>query len=201
MLSSWASSLAWQRDHLPLRPEPSKYERLDGATPGMDRGIAQPGRCSPGLLGEALIDASEWLQFLPAADRRLFADEFAPVDTATAELDNDGPLSQLVREWRTTAEVYADPKLARRLRCPVRADGGPVSGPPTRSTPVVDRSTTRLRHVRVLQRRVAIARTLITDPEVIAADEPNAVGAGVRRKGTRATRPRVRSCGSPRAGS
>jgi hypothetical protein len=84
---------------------------------------------SPGALGDALSDAFGWLEFLPAADRRLFADEFARVVTAAAELDNYGPLGQLVREWRATAEVHADPKLARRLRRPVEAGGDPVPAP------------------------------------------------------------------------
>jgi hypothetical protein len=84
---------------------------------------------SPGALDDALRDAFAWLEFLPAADRRLFAGEFARVVTAAAELDNYGPLSQLVREWRATAEVHADPKLARRLRRPVEAGGDPVPAP------------------------------------------------------------------------
>ena len=84
---------------------------------------------SPGALGDALGDAFGWLEFLPLADRRLFADEFARVVMAAAELDNYGPLSQLALEWRATAEVHADPKLARRLRRPVEAGGDPVPVP------------------------------------------------------------------------
>ena len=84
---------------------------------------------SPAALRHALGDAFGWLEFLPAADRREFADEFARVVTAAAELDNYGPLSQLVREWRATAEVQADPKLARRLRRPVEASGGAIPPP------------------------------------------------------------------------
>ena len=82
-----------------------------------------------GALGDALGDAFGWLEFLPVTDRSLFADDFARVVTAAAELDNYGPLSQLVREWRATAEVYADPRLARRLRRPVEADGDPIVEP------------------------------------------------------------------------
>jgi hypothetical protein len=82
-----------------------------------------------GALGEALGEAFGWLEFLPAADRRLFIDEFARVVTASADLDNYAPLTQLIREWRTTAEVNADPKLARRLRRPVQASGKSVSAP------------------------------------------------------------------------
>jgi hypothetical protein len=85
---------------------------------------------SPKALGEALGEALPWLEFLPLADRRAFVDEFSRVVVASAELDSYEPLSQLVREWRATAEVYADPKLARRLKRPLEADGDHVERPP-----------------------------------------------------------------------
>jgi hypothetical protein len=83
----------------------------------------------PRALGEALGDAFPWLEFLPRADRRAFIEEFSRVAVAAAELDLYGPLSQLVREWRATAEIHADPALARRLRRPTVADGTRVGRP------------------------------------------------------------------------
>jgi hypothetical protein len=80
-------------------------------------------------LGEALGDAFPWLEFVPAADRRAFVQEFSRVVVAAADLDNYTPLGQLVREWRATAEIHADPKLARRLRCPVQAIGDRIERP------------------------------------------------------------------------
>ena len=50
--------------------------------------------------------------------------------TAAAELDNVAPLTQLLREWRATAEVHADPELARRLRRKLEANGDAVAAPP-----------------------------------------------------------------------
>lgn len=85
---------------------------------------------NPKSLQEALRDAFSWMELLPAADQRLFADEFSRVAAAASELDSYASLVQLLREWRATAEVQADPKLARRLRRPLEADGGPVSEPP-----------------------------------------------------------------------
>jgi len=85
---------------------------------------------SPAALTGALEDAFPWMDLLPAKDRRLFADEFSRVVIAAADLDNMAPLTQLLREWRATAEVYADPRLARRLRGPVVATGEPVAIPP-----------------------------------------------------------------------
>lgn len=84
---------------------------------------------SPAAWSEALGDSFGWLEFLPVADRRLFADEFARVITGAAELDNYGPLSQMIRAWRSAAEVHADPMLARRLRRAVDAGGAPVPSP------------------------------------------------------------------------
>lgn len=84
---------------------------------------------SPIALGDALRDAFPWLEFLPVTDRRVFVDEFSRVVTAATELDNYAPLSQLVREWRATAEVHADPKLARRLRRAIDAAGDRIDEP------------------------------------------------------------------------
>lgn len=84
---------------------------------------------SPTALHDALADAFPWLEFLPARDRSVFLDEFSRMVTATATIDNYDALSQLVREWRATAEVHADPKLARRLRRAVDARGEPVVAP------------------------------------------------------------------------
>ena len=84
---------------------------------------------SPVALADALGDAFPWVEFLPAADRRLFLDEFSRFVSAAAALDDYEGLSQLVREWRATAEVHADPKLARRLRRSVEAAGEPVAAP------------------------------------------------------------------------
>jgi hypothetical protein len=83
---------------------------------------------NPTALTKALGEAFPWMEFLSAADRRLFVDEFSRV-VAAAALDSYGPLSRLVREWRATAEICADPKLARRLRRAIDADGDPVAAP------------------------------------------------------------------------
>ena len=67
-----------------------------------------------------------WVEFLPEADRESFLDDFPRTLAASAELDNFAALGRLLREWRATAEVHADPELARRLRTPLKASGGPV---------------------------------------------------------------------------
>jgi hypothetical protein len=85
---------------------------------------------NPRALGDSLAEAFPWLEFLPSTDRQLFLDEFSRVVAAAAAVDNYEALTQLVREWRATAEIHADPKLARGLRRPLDASGEQVP-PPT----------------------------------------------------------------------
>jgi hypothetical protein len=80
-------------------------------------------------LNGALAEVFPWAEFLPEADRAAFLDEFSRTIVASAELDNFAAVSQLLREWRHTAEVHADPELARRLTRPLEPEGGPVEPP------------------------------------------------------------------------
>lgn len=84
---------------------------------------------NPAALADALTDAFPWVEFLPPTERGLFVDEFSRVVSAAASVDNFEPLSQLLREWSATAEIHADPKLARRLRRALDADGDAVARP------------------------------------------------------------------------
>lgn len=84
---------------------------------------------SPVALGKALLDEFPWTSFLPKADREAFVDDFTRTVLAAAELDNFTPLAQLLDEWRATAEIHADPKLAGRLRRSITAKGKPVPRP------------------------------------------------------------------------
>ncbi len=84
---------------------------------------------SPAALGDALVDEFPWTSFLPKADRDAFVDDFTRTVVGAAELDNFALVAQLVDEWRATAEIHADPKLAGRLRRPVAAKGKPVPRP------------------------------------------------------------------------
>ena len=74
---------------------------------------------SPKVLESVILDAFAWSEFLPVKDRRVFLDEFSRTLSASAEIDTYGQLVQVVREWRATAEVYAEPSLAGRLKRPV----------------------------------------------------------------------------------
>jgi hypothetical protein len=67
--------------------------------------------------------------FLPKRDRVAFVDELTTTLMAVAGLENYVPVGQLLREWNATAEIHADPKLARRLRRSIDADGDAVDIP------------------------------------------------------------------------
>jgi hypothetical protein len=83
----------------------------------------------PGALGEALLEEFPWTAFLPKPAQAEFIDDFTRTVVAAAEVDNFAPLAQLIEEWQATAEIYADPKLARRLRRSTTATGGAVGRP------------------------------------------------------------------------
>jgi hypothetical protein len=83
----------------------------------------------PEAMREAALDAFSWVSFLPPMDRGRFLSEFTRALLGAAELDIYAPVSQLLVEWRATAEVHGDPRLARRLAALVAADGESVPEP------------------------------------------------------------------------
>lgn len=86
-------------------------------------------RHSPDGIEQAVTDVFPWATFLPTDDRRAFANDLATVLSAVSSLDNFAPVGQLLREWKATAEIHADPELVRRLRRPIDADGDAVPSP------------------------------------------------------------------------
>lgn len=84
---------------------------------------------SPTGLEQTVADVFPWATFLPKRDRVAFVDELTMTLMAVAGMDNFAPVGQLLREWKATAEIHADPKLARRLRRSIDADGDAVTIP------------------------------------------------------------------------
>ncbi len=75
------------------------------------------------LPDEALHTAAEpvaalapWSSPLPPHERVVMLREIAQTARAGSDLDDLAPLGQLLREWRSTAEVHANPALLRRLQ-------------------------------------------------------------------------------------
>ena len=122
----------------------SLAERVDGlrsshsrfGKPGQDYASAVSSDASPhsvgGLFDEGDNDAAgelSWVAVLAEGDRRLFAEEMSQLMAEAAVTDDLAAVEQALREWRVTAEVHADPVLARRLSGPLVAYGERVPRP------------------------------------------------------------------------
>jgi hypothetical protein len=83
----------------------------------------------PAGLVDAVDDVFPWASLLPKRDRTAFVDDLVRTLVAASALDNYAPVAQLLREWRATAEIHADPRLARRLRIAIEAEGERVTMP------------------------------------------------------------------------
>lgn len=71
-----------------------------------------------------------WLTLLPDGDRETFAVEFVTTAIGAIELGTVAPITLLLREWRNTALVHADPTLAAALHRDHPGTGGIVPRPP-----------------------------------------------------------------------
>ncbi|WP_233565142.1 hypothetical protein [Micromonospora musae] len=91
--------------------------------------LASVVRRDPGLVREALPTVLPWVRFLPPGDVEQMADEFIATAEAAAALGNTAAVSQLLTEWRHTAEIHADPDLHRVLAAPSSGDFGLVARP------------------------------------------------------------------------
>ena len=83
---------------------------------------------SPQIVETVVVDVFEWTVFLPDNDKKLFVDELTKMLVAAASLNNYSPVAQLLREWKATAEIHADPKLSNRLNKDIdNPDGSAVT--------------------------------------------------------------------------
>lgn len=77
----------------------------------------------------ASVNAIPWLKFLPERESDAFFEDFFRTAEGAADLGVMAPLGRVLREWRATAAIYADPMLAQELRRPVPGDGDRVPEP------------------------------------------------------------------------
>jgi hypothetical protein len=78
----------------------------------------------------AVLDAEfPWVDVLPDVDRAAFLAQFVRAVEVSAELGNWSPLATVIREWKATAAVFADPVLLAGLQQPVDRDLGAVPAP------------------------------------------------------------------------
>lgn len=80
-------------------------------------------------LTQVLPAALPWVRFLPGPAVDAFAIELVDTVHSAAAIDNMAPVSQLLAEWRHTAEVYADSELHEVLTRPHEGDHGSVPAP------------------------------------------------------------------------
>lgn len=81
------------------------------------------------VAAEALAVEFPWLSLLPAEDSTQFVADFIKAARISAELGQWSVLAELLRGWKATAMVYADPDLLRQLKGPLTGDFGLVPAP------------------------------------------------------------------------
>ncbi len=64
---------------------------------------------------DALASTLPWVAFLPDADREAFAKESADTLRACASIGRYTAFSELIEDWRNTAEIWSDSALAASL--------------------------------------------------------------------------------------
>ena len=83
----------------------------------------------PEHTAELVAEQMPWLEWLPAHERLDCVNELLTNLAAGADTGTFEPFSRCVNEWRHTAEVWADPELAERLRSRFRGDGPVLDRP------------------------------------------------------------------------
>lgn len=70
-----------------------------------------------------------WLRWLPEAEQSQCVDELFGELAAGADTGVLEPFARALAAWRSTAEAWSDPELARRLQGPFDGEGEEISRP------------------------------------------------------------------------
>ena len=81
------------------------------------------------LVRKVVAAAFPWVSYLSGEEVADFVDELIASLRAGSSLDNPAPPARTIETWRHTAEVYADPELARILSASTEYDFGAVPVP------------------------------------------------------------------------
>ncbi|MFI6870583.1 hypothetical protein [Nocardia sp. NPDC050406] len=98
-----------------------RSERFDAMVKGLGlaaRSLAIVAKGNRRLAEEVFAEELPWLVWLPADARPQCVAELLDHLLAGAETGLLLPFSRALREWQSTAEIYSDPDLTRRLRGP-----------------------------------------------------------------------------------
>jgi hypothetical protein len=93
------------------------------------RALAVINRRYPDLAAEVMAEELPWLRWLPNEEQPECVAELLGHLTAGADTGLLLPFSRALTSWRSTAEVWSDPNLARRLQGPFEGDGADVERP------------------------------------------------------------------------
>jgi hypothetical protein len=96
---------------------------------GMARALRNMLVHHPSVAREALVEQYAWLDVFPPEAIDEFAVEFGRATEAAAELGQWEVVAQLLRAWKATAAIEADPDLRARLTAPLTGDFGRVPSP------------------------------------------------------------------------
>jgi hypothetical protein len=83
----------------------------------------------PDSLARLLAARFPWMKFLAKDARQAFVHEFIETVQACASVGNSAALDEVIAAWKSTAAIYADPKLAADLKRPLPATHTKVSRP------------------------------------------------------------------------
>jgi hypothetical protein len=109
-----------------------RAERFDAVATGLRiaaRSLAVLARRQRDLAEELLAEELPWLTWLPEVDRHACVRELLADLVAGAETGLLLPFARNLISWRSTAEAWSDPALARSLQGPFDGDGPVIEQP------------------------------------------------------------------------
>ncbi|MEV5836768.1 hypothetical protein [Nocardia sp. NPDC052112] len=110
-----------------------RSERFEAMVKGLGlaaRSLAIIARVNRSLAEEVFAEELPWLVWLPEQARPQCVKELLDHLLAGSETGLLLPFARALREWQSTAEIYSDPELARRLRGPFDTTGAVDAEPP-----------------------------------------------------------------------
>lgn len=83
----------------------------------------------PDLAERLLADELPWLQWLPSGEQTDCLSDILTQLAAGAETGTFEPFARAIAEWKHTAEVWADPQLAKRFTSDFPGNGEVIARP------------------------------------------------------------------------
>jgi hypothetical protein len=102
----------------------SRAESAESGLEVLSRALEGLVQAARELSSDSMLKSYPWTKFLSSDERQQFSRELAETLVACVSIPNFAPLKDLVNGWKSTAEIYADPELAARLREPAAARSG-----------------------------------------------------------------------------